>query len=322
MTAHRGSRLLSLYQKLLRAADSPRLSPAHGAAAINALCGYLERACISSSPRLSGLCFDFTTWKDVFDLFVRRSESNKPKPMRQLLLTLMSVRDKTPDSAIREREKLYACSQAVAMVTGNVECSSGKPAFQVLEYLFSRKVMSSLEMMSLISDDQLTQTTQYPLNTGLIEDNSDPSNEDDYDWTPQVRKFILDVLSWVDYPDTAAIVGRVVGLFVESFQSTLGEGGIDRRSGLSICMGRIKQSIREHPERLDPFRNHVLPDLFRLRLDDLIDFFQEMPLDKLSKGDAGKLSAADVDICMLSVEVAEKSGVLPKWGLSTQLYTL
>ena len=319
MTAHSGSHLLSLYPRLLRTAESPSLTPAHGAAAMNALCGYIEQGCVCSIPSLSKRCLGLTTWKEICNLFFERSEYNKPKPMRQVLLTLMHMRSQNLDQKTRASEAKYASSKAIGIITCGVGCSSGRPAFQILEYFLSRGIITAPEALSLIKDDQSTRQSRHAPKAFHEGSNADPLGKSDPAWAHQVQRFISDILSWIHYPDTAAAAGRLLSVFLTSLQPFSQEHTLNKVSGLSMCINIVKQTLKKHPNWFEPMRNHVMPTLFATQPNDTLALLQSLPLLELSEGNVDKLSDADIEICMLSVEVAEDFAIPPRIGTSSGL---
>ena len=252
----------------------------------------------------------------MFDLYLRRSESNKPKPMRQVLLTLMSLRSKNPDQGVQICETEYASRKAVELISDEVECSSAKPAFQVLEHFLSKAILTASEIVTLVMGDQSTRTIQRSQTVTYSTHDVFPPEKSDPVWASQVRRFISDILSWIRYPDTAAAAGRLISILVKSLQSGSHEDTNDATSQLSMCMDLVKKALKEHPDLLNAIRNHVLPGLFRLEPKDTLGLLQSMPLFELSQGNIGKLSDADIEVCLVSVEVAEGFGFLPNLGVS------
>ena len=319
MTAHSGSDLLSLYPRLLKTAESPTLTPAHGAAAMNALCGYIEQGCISAIPSFSQKCFSLTTWKEICNLFFERSENNKPKPMRQVLLTLMHMRSQNPDQKARACETEYASSKAIDIITCGVACSSGKPAFQILEHFLSKGTITALEALSLIKDDQSIPQSRHSSKAFHGGSNADPLGRSDPAWANQMQSFISDILSWIHYPDTAAAAGRLLSTFLTSLQLFPQEHALNKGSGLSMCIDIAKQTLKEHADWFEPMKSYVIPGLFATQPHGTLALLQSMPLLELSEGSVGKLSDADIEICMLSVEVAEALAIPPSVGTSSGL---
>lgn len=283
---------------------------------MNALCGYLEQGCVSSIPNVRTLCFDFGTWRDVFELFIRRSESNKPKPMRQLLLTLMNIWARNPDESVRAGAKQFASKRTIDLIIRAAECSWGKPAFQVLEYLLSKTILKASEIVDLVAVDSGSRSPRrIPVSS---QGNSDIGKLQPFDATEALsaQEFISCILSWVRYPDTASAAGRLISIFVKSLQANSEEFAIDVGSTLSICMDPIKKALKEEPDLLNPIKKHVLPFLFQLQPKDTLAFIQSMPLQDLSQGNTGRLSDADIEMCLLSVEVIGDIKSCPGLGAS------
>jgi len=283
---------------------------------MNALCGYLEQGCVSSIPNVRTLCFDFSTWRAVFELFIRRSESNKPKPMRQLLLALMNIRARNPDEGVRAAAKQFASRRTIDLIIRAVECSWGKPAFQILEYFLSKAILNASEIVNLVAVYSASRTPQRIPASSHSKSNIDKKQAFSSTEASSAQEFISRILSWMRYPDTASAAGRFISIFVKSLQAHSGEIAIDVGSELSICMDPIKQALKEQPDLLNAIRKHVLPDLFRLQPKDTLVFIRSMPLLDLSQGNTGRLSDADIEMCMLSVEVIGDIRSCPGFGAS------
>lgn len=138
-----GRHLGALHQDLLRTANSTRLSPAHGSASLNALCGFIEQCSSSSIPELRNISFTPTAWIKAFDIFLERSERHKAKPMRRLLLKITDILSKHSQDDAKRLLTEYAVSRAIGAICTHQDIASVKPAIQALEHLIHKGVITA-----------------------------------------------------------------------------------------------------------------------------------------------------------------------------------
>lgn len=234
--------------------------------------------------------------------------------MKQLLMTLMNIRAKIPDEGVRDAAKQFASMRAIELIISAVECSWGKPAFQVLEYLLSKAILKASDIVDLVVAYSDARTPLRVPASSHSKVDIDCSQAFSSTSISSVQEFISRVLSWIRYPDTASAAGRLISIFVKSLQDSSGDIAINVASGFSICIDPIRKALKQQPELLNAIRKHVLPDLFRLQPKDTLVFVQSMPLLELSQGDTGELSDADIEMCILSVEVVGDIGSCPDFG--------
>ena len=311
--------MLSLYPRLLRTVDTSRLSCSHAAAATDALCGFLKMGSISSHDGLNGLCLDLRTWKDVFSVYLRSSQTRKSKPARQLLLTLMHLRSKNPDSHDKIAEIDFASIQAAQIICSADQTASVKSAFQTLEYVLSNCLISALGIIRLVAQIQTSQAGSFlrvvlstPRDQHRVLLESDALDSASME---VFQSFIYDVLIWLHYPDTAAAAGRLVSAFIKSFRSSLpGEANM-ATSALSICIRLLVCLLNDQPHMRNVIKNSVLPELLRLHHADVMAILEPMRLLNMSPTNIGQMCNAEIEIRLLAAEVAEASGVSPGIGM-------
>ena len=272
---------------------------------MNALSGFLDRASISSISDLANLCFDPKTWGNIFDMFLRRSENNKPKPMRQLLLSLVRVLQKNPHEAARHAQTEYATRRSLAMITNRTESTSVKPALQVLDYLLTKDLISGPDILHLLVADNVQAN---PSSSG--DQRSSPCSKSvDLSmsrWISLGQAFVSDIFAWVSSPDLAATAGKLVTSFIKSL-STLHEGHqTNPAGGLPLWVAPLHQLLRDQPQMLEPIGTHVLPELLFINCSDTREFLGTLPFKSIRDGTTGDMTESDIMLCLLIADLAAK----------------
>lgn len=287
-------------------ANSPRMSFSHGAAAMNALSGFLDRASTSSNPSLLFICFDFDSWRRLFDLFLRRSENNKPKPMRQLFLSLVGLLEKNSIGEIKSAQKEYVTCRTVAMIIDKIEMSSVKPAFQVLEYFLTKSLIDPLDLLrepaaqtkvqaGADSGDFLSASTTSTLRN--ISESSRRSPE---------RVFVSAIFAWICYPDVAAAAGRLIAIFVKSLPSSNQKRHTTSEREMPLWFEPLQGLLRAQPELLETIGNHVLPELLSIGDKATIKFLQTLPLTSFNDGRTDEITDSDILLKLMTIGIVAK----------------
>ena len=270
---------------------------------MNALSGFLDRASISSISDVSSLCFDLKIWGNLFDVFLRRSENNKPKPMRQLLLSLVRVLQKNPHEVARHAQTEYATCRSLAIITNRAEITSVKPALQVLDCFLTKGLISGPVILRVLVANNVQAS---PSSSGDQRSSSYSESQDlsTFSWISLGQAFISDIFARVCYADLAAAAGKLVTLFIKSL-STLHEGHeTDPAGELPLWVAPLHQLLRDQPQMLEPIGTHVLPELLSINSSDTRKFLEILPFKSIRDGIAGDMTESDILLCLLTADLA------------------
>lgn len=269
---------------------------------MNALSGFIDRASISPNSDLTNLCFDLKIWGNLFDVFLRRSENNKPKPMRQLLLSLVRVLQKNPHEAVRHAQTEYATRRSLAIITDRTEITSVKPALQVLDYFLTKALISGPLILRVLAANNV----QANPNSSGDQRSSPISELVDFSmssWISLGQALISDIFAWVCYPDLAAAAGKLVTLFIKSF-STVDEGHqISSAGELPLWVAPLHQLLRDQSQMLEPVGTYVLPELLSINSSDTRKFLETLPFESIRDGTTGDMTESDIMLCLLTANL-------------------
>ena len=290
-----------MHRGLLRTANSTRLSFAHGAAALNALCGFIEQCDVSSVPELRDLSRSLGAWTKAFNIFLERSERHKTKPVRRLLLTLTQILNKHEYDNVTLSLIGHVVSRATRTICGQPDTASVKPAIQALEHFINVGLITGRQIVSyVIKVSGGSQATSEAVMGSLLEGKNESTSVQRHE---AVESFAMSVLEWVQFPDCAPAAGR----FFSTFFQSLNTDSCDRASSdeiVPLWIYPVKQAINRHLELLEVFEHHVLPGLLTLSPTDTRTFLKTLPLRDLKRGTVGPDAATNIHLCFLIAKVA------------------
>lgn len=317
---------------VIRTAKCARLSATHRASACNALCGFLELGIGSSSLELRTLCFSASTWNQIFDVFIERSEDAKPKPMRQVLVTLVKVLSRNRDINTVRSVRDAAIKKLLAVILGHELLSFIKPAMQALEHFISKQVFDIPDFLFRV--DQVRPTEDDPRYAFRVATSTDHSGGCQslyasplppsvtqrvgpypprlFPWTSATQHFIWSVLDGVRInTDLAPAAGRLLSSFLVSLQRTIFK---DDQCGkeLDVWIRPVYGFMKQHPDLIEIFVHHILSDLLRLGSSTSTEFLKILPLHDLERGFTGRLDMVDIQVFLMASKVREELSLLSR----------
>lgn len=292
-------------QDLLQTASSTELSLKHGATALNALCGFLEQCSTSSDYRIKALSHKAETWTRAFNIFITKSENNKSKPLRGLLLTLGRLIATHPVDAEKDLLIGTATCTASRAIRKKHDTADVKPAIQVLEHFLTKDLISAAEIAQIKKPEDL----RISRNASVNEDNQSHDTQQGQ-VNQSVQEFALSALEWVQYPDCAP-VGRFLPVFFNSLEESQSNSAVhaSKEAVRPLWISPVKQYLERHQGLLEVFGIHVLPGLLRLGPTHANAFLKLLPFENIQRGNIGSSSIPDIQLCLLVAKTAEDPGL-------------
>lgn len=316
---------------MLRTAKYARLSATHRASACNVLCGFLEHGIASSNLELRTLCFSASTWNQIFEVYIERSEDAKSKPMRQVLVTLVKVLSKNPDINTVHSIRDAAIEKLLAYILGQECLSRVKPAMQALEHLISKQTIDIPELLSRVNqvrhaenaptcafcvaastshsgECQGLRGAPLPVN---VSRNVNPNPPRLSPWTSAIQDFMWSVLDSIRVnTDLAPAAGRLLSSFLTFLHRTTLEENQNSKK-LDVWIRPIYRFMKQHPHLIELFAHHILPDLLRPGSSTSTEFLNILPLDDIERGFTGRLDVVDIQVFLMTSNATEDYGLMP-----------
>ena len=234
-------------------------------------------------------------------IYLTKSDNNKSKPLRGLLLILARLVAKHPVE--EERDLLLGIASCVATraIRKQEEFANIKPSLQVLEHFISKSLIGAAEIAQINKPEEFGTFRVKSMKKG------NPASDTQQELVNQsVQNFALTVLEWMQYPDCAPTVGRFMPLFFKSFEGPQSESNYASKDGvIPLWIHPMKQRLERHPELLENFEIHILPGLLRLGPVDVKAFLKTLPFVTVQRGNIGPSSISDIQLCLLVAKTAE-----------------
>lgn len=286
---------------LFHTAHSNNLSPSHGAAAVNALCGFLDVCSRCQSRQWRSLCFCRATCEQLFYILRSNSERFKGKIIKQLLITLVKILSTYPD----EGERLSLTTTLVVLCVDSLTSQENPQSIRV-----SMQALESLLNKNLISAESIVRASMGSPPVSLDDVNNDPIEYNSKVYQAAVEKFIASILHWAQYADCVTAISRFLPCFLSSLNACRAARMMNANIGTTMqapdapCwIGPVTRSLTRDISLLESFGSHVLPGLLRLDLRDTEVFLRTLPLDDLQQGKVRDHTDADIQLCLMAVRV-------------------
>ena len=265
------------------------------AAAIDCLCGLLDRCSASDKAPLRDLVLQQKTWNAAFSLFAAQSDNMKAKSSRKLLETLISLLRKQET----EKTQLHLIDKTVQScilaIFGFQSSCNLKPAIQFLDVSMSQHVIEAPAILRSVQ----AQHQVLP--------NEDPRSDEEEsskDLSNIAQALILGILQWVRYPDCVPAVSRFVASFVKSFDFHCIHLDMSKSLQGPIWLRPFQQFLLENNDVLDVLESQVLTTILVSQPDDIPIIFKLL-LNQKGRTKAPAISrASNIQLCLCTARVA------------------
>ncbi len=283
----------------------------HGTAALGALCGFLEQCSTSSDLRIQYLSYKAETWTRAFNIYLTKSDNNKSKPLRRLLIILARLIFQHPVDTERDSLLGIAICNATRAIRKQHDFADIKPAIQVLEHFLSKGLIDAAEITQIKTPEELGLCRTK----SMEKDNQNPGTQQEQT-NQTVQKFALSVLEWIQYPDCAPVVGRFLPVFFKSLEESHTDDVVHNpEDGVKpLWVFPVKRTLERHQGHLDVFEIHILPGLFRLGPTHVKAFLDMLPFESIQHGNMGSSKISDIQLCLLVAKISEASSLRKHLG--------
>ncbi|KAF2085259.1 hypothetical protein K490DRAFT_46993 [Saccharata proteae CBS 121410] len=254
------SQITSTLNALVETAALINISPGHRAAACNPLCSIIERCQISQDERIRNLVWTAGIWPRLFVVFLDRSHLAKPKSVRQILLLLTSVLEKCNAFKPGIEARGQALETILQALFEEGDHLRVKPALQALAHFIQKELF---QVSEILNECKRWHSAE-----------SSGSNN-------AAQSFLVGVMGWVSYPDTAPAAGNLVSTFLKfgRIQNVEAITSKNPSRPLAVWVEPLESSVRQNPDAIQNFRSHLFPELFRPVLSDYLEFLVHLRID-------------------------------------------
>ncbi|KAF2025373.1 HEAT repeat protein-like protein [Setomelanomma holmii] len=249
-----------LLDPVLATADIPNLSPAHRAAASNALCAIIEFCQASDSEHAWDALLDDSVWLRTLYIYLQRSDNAKGKSMRQMLLVLTSVITKHGSNRAYELRKL-ASRTFLDIICDRQDRTKVKPALQGLAHFLLRDVVTIAQLVE-IHGEVLTRSSGV------------------YERSSSLQILFQAFLTWIVHHDTSLSAGHLVKNYLLQARKLPDETTTQSGAISPFWIQPVVWSLHDWPDRMQEFKTHVFPHCFLPDIEEYMRFLSYLHFSK------------------------------------------
>jgi len=314
-----------LWQSLLQTFSAASISHSHATTARNAVSGFLDAALASTNPVTRQIAFSPETWLAVFEVYLDRFDDGKPKPMKQVLSSLIKILVKHPEpsEAVSIRPKIGDATVSTIML--GEPRSRLKASIVALELFVHKNAVSAPDLMLmagnwLVANHQrwiplfeehckalsiITVQFTSPISTTNIRD-------EEFQITT-AKIFVLGLLVQAKNPELTSPVGVMLATLCQKMNATpeagkMPDSGLQR--GSAIWTAPVKHILLQNLDRLEEMSNHILHPLFSVDPKGFRSFIHQLPVECLLSGNMTEAPLDEFMLLFSALQIAKKIGLV------------
>lgn len=317
---------------VLRTAHAVGITVSHRAAACNVLCAFLDQAFVSPTSEMRSFILSVEIWRAFFAVYMDRYGDSKPKPMKQVLVTLVNSLSRwpSPEEAQMLREEIL---DTFLFWIHNLNYTlTLKPALHGLAYYISKGLFSvkdvvvSLQRLgstvdSLSAEDLTTQVTQGGRAAASSSDAQYSAPASGNSSENLVETFICTLLIWASHTGVATSASHLISTVFKTLRNHSSEeiNFYHSITKLPLWVAPLKDVLERKPETIEALKHHVLPAIFMLSPEDLRGFINSLHLERCLSGKVYADDHSGTLLLLSSLQVAQDLGLVRVTGKSVPI---
>lgn len=257
------------------------------------------------------------TWLAVFDVFMTRYKDAKPKPMKQVMESLVLLLAKTRKQFDRSSlQKKIVELTIPSMMLGEPRARL-KASFASLEMVVRKNAIAPSELISLLDQwlhaNHESWIPMYRADCEALSIDVSPYNHNasatgasaqDTSRTT-VEIFALGLSARATKPELAASSGDLLAAFLQKVKATPELGSL-----LSVWVAPVRHVTLRTLDDLEYMSNYILQPCFEVDAIGFRSFIERFPLQNLLAGDMSEAPIAEFMVLFASLQVAKKIGLV------------
>ena len=176
---------------------------------------------------------------------------------------------KNPSQSTRDSLIAHISLRSWNIISAYEDTYTVKPALQALRHFLSKSLVRAQDLVLAVSNKQLPDTDGQLKSYGHNDSSTSLAFLSVSQCYAYSHDFFCKTLSWVRYPDTAPITGRLVSAFCHSLR--IWSSGWHRpitpehtrHNDQLIWLPSLRSFVRLYPDLLDLIAVHVVPEIVR-----------------------------------------------------------
>ena len=252
------------------------------------------------------------TWVAVYEIFLTRYKDAKPKPMKQVLDSLMGLLIKNPDDNAKSSIRSYAVHATLPCIITGEPRSRIKACLLSLEVMLRKNALSPIELVSAAETWLLKNherwTPLYQVNCSALSidlpkflagSGSDPK-------TVATEILTLGFLTQAKTSDLATGSGATMAVFFQKLRAS----SPDSSNLASAWVKPVRHIVLHNLDILEMTSTYILDPLFNIDAIGFRDFLETLPIQNLLTGDMSDAPKDDLTLLFASLQMAKKNGLV------------
>ena len=275
---------------------------------------------MSKHEKTRQLVLDHETWLSVFEVFLDRFEDTKPKPMKQILASLVKVLAKQRQQEGSGPIVPRIVEETIPSIVLGEPRSRRKPSFVSLEVFIRKNAILPSELVALVEswllknherwvpvlqDDCVALSIDAPkfVSRGLGDSESKAT---------AAKILIMGLLSQAKNADFASSAGATIAVFFQKVKAASDKPGADEGThGLaSTWVTPVKHVMLQNLDGLEFMSNQILYPLFSIDSRGFHCFIDNLPYKTLLAGDISDASSEEFMLLFTALQGAKKIGLV------------
>lgn len=321
-------KITCVWQSLFETFSAGSLPRSHTATACNAVSAFIDAAVVSANDETRQIVLSERTWMAVFDVYLNQLKDAKPKPIKQVLGSLIKALARHTKDNEAQRIRLGVANTTAPSIMLGKPRSRLKASLISVELLIQKGAISIHELIHIFYDwlqrhhklwepllakyfDSLSLNIIQSMNTATYFNDLDPKTKFD------VLKILnLSLLLHATNAELAPSAGSLLALICRKFEQEFGSN-IAPETSASIWVAPARHIMLEHLNCLETMSNYILSPLFSVNVDGFHSFTHQLPIHSLLSGDMNDdVPLHEFTLLFSALQVSKKLGLVHEDGES------
>lgn len=302
-----------IWESLIQTVSTPSLSNPHSAAACNAVSAFLDAAATSKIDETKQLALSSESWLAVFEVFLSRYEDAKPKPLKQLLGSLINLLAKYIHGA-KKRDIRKAVAEAVipSIVLGEPR-SRLKASLACFELAIRKGAIPGSDFISLLQNWLENNRERWVHVFENAQEALFPVDSENFMGTLSrkpgkdlaAKIFVLGLLTQTNSRDMSGSCGNVLGSLLQKLKSESPEWMVS-----TIWVAPVRYMMLHVVDNLEAISSQILQPIFSADPPGFMVFVESLPLKSLLAGDMTDAEDKEYILLFAALQIGKKTNLV------------
>ncbi|KAJ5668654.1 hypothetical protein N7462_009724 [Penicillium macrosclerotiorum] len=302
-----------VWQSLITTLSTTSLPHQHTSAACNAVGAFLEAAVKSKNVDTKRLALSLETWLAVINIFLNRYEDAKPKPLKQLLLSLATIMARNYQQPQKDSvQQLIAFETLPSIILGEPR-SRLKTSLTFLEIFVRKNAISPLELITLaqkwLTDHFAEWTPIFEKDSQILYSDCDQHQTVGMPREPSqqfaARVFVLGLLNQSTNRELSGACSGLLAAFIQRMGTEKISWPIS-----TAWVAPVRHVMLQNSNDLDILSTNLLEPVFLTDPTGFFSFVESLPLKNVLAGDIPDTEHSEYMLLLSALRIGKKTSLV------------